>query len=214
MQNISNLFTLEDMPCFKYYQGVNHSLYMYHPIDVYINRKGCRILKNPNAKPCYIFQPSGPLSVWPCHTESINPLALPGGCFGYFETPESHNFQGTYDVCIVSRMYSTAALGTLYRFDPDYADRLFNIIPVFDKDPRDKTETAKAVGIAGFRKLVAPRKPISYLHQLNSNSPSLAAMALSVECFPDDPCTSQLANYVKWQLGQRKAELMKKVANE
>lgn len=219
--NGNNFLTIKDLSGFSCYQGLNHTIYLYSPADQYITRQGFHVLKNPQARPQPYgsLYPQGPLMVRRSTSENPSFLCLPESAFASIETPEHHGASSLVDMVIVSRLYSGYVLGSLSRFHPDYVDRLFNVDKLYDRDPIHDPG-ARIIGTASLRKATAPMRPGIYVQRLSefvpfapeSQVPSLAAMALSCQLYPNDPYAAQLAQIVSNRLQQRREQFQMQAA--
>ena len=216
-ENSNNvLFTFEDLPLFSMYIGVNHLVRMFHPSQFYVSRKDDRVLLDPEAEtqPYFTLYPGTPLSIRPVSTEPKDVLCLPSGCYEHVEIPGNW---WQYDCIIVSRLYSSTVLSLGDRVRLEFVDRLYNLVPLWDKDPQ-RSNDAHLSGAAGLRKATTPLPPAEYVKRLpkfnpcisSDQIPSLAAMALSAELYSQDPYAGEMASHVAYQIALRSAEAAKR----
>lgn len=137
---------------YNVYNGTNHELYMYDEQDVYTTRKDADnnvYYRNPNAGCRYYYKQQTPLKA---KEDSYCEQAL--YCR---QTLDFLPYYYEYDTIVVSSRYARVALAQYWQINPQYLDRLYTPIKVYDNE-NDKT----VIGTRGLYKVVVPQNVMTY----------------------------------------------------
>lgn len=183
----------------RIYNGVNHDINLYeNPANFTVNRKGQYFLTNPNAKPDRIIRQMKPMSVKtdliPTNSMTNPGLFLPEAVGAQIETLPNYF---DYDIIVVSTIYAGMAR-QLTGNNPDYLDRLYTPVPVFDDDPQVYQNNARMAGSIGFRKVWYPLAPYQYVHEFRAGRlPSVASVRVCLDIYDSHRAYCD-ANTVAW----------------
>lgn len=183
----------------RIYNGVNHNINLYeNQANFTVNRKGQYFLTSPNAKPDRIIRQMKPMSV---KTDLIptNPMTSPGlflpeAVGAQIETLPNYN---DFDIVVVSTIYAGMARQLIVN-NPDYLDRLYTPVPVFDDDPQVYRNSARMTGSIGFRKVWCPMAPQWYVVEFrNGRLPSVASARVCLDIYSHRPyCDTNTAAWL------------------
>lgn len=169
----------------RIYNGVNHGINLYeNPTNFTVNRKGQHFLTNPEAKPDRIIRQMKPLSVKtdliPMNSITNPGLFLPEPVGAQIETLPNYC---DYDIVVVSTIYAGMAR-QLTGNNPDYLDRLYTPVPVFDDNPQVYRNSARMAGSIGFRKVWYPMTPQWYVQEYRAGRlPSVASVRVCLDIY-------------------------------
>lgn len=188
----------------RIYNGTNHELNMYDPQDTYMDREGKYYLKLASSIPKSIIERGIALSVQYGINSDNNTVI---NSLHYYQPNRSYTYLDTlpnfkeYDTIVVSSKYAKIARKRCFQNDPDYLDRLFTPISIYNK------EDNKVIGAIGFQKVCDNRNIIDYCQMVDSHlrlcsaPPSLSAIASAVDYYSNfsyiDPTTLSYINYLK-----------------
>lgn len=190
----------------RIYNGINHDIRLFeNHVNFTTNRKGQHFLINPDSKPDKIIRQMKPLSV---KTDLIltntmtNPrLFLPEAVGSQIETLPNYY---DYDIIVVSTIYAGMAR-QLTGNNPDYLDRLYTPVPVYDDDPQVYRNSVRMAGSIGFRKVWYPMTPQQYVFEYRSGRlPSVSSVRMCLDIYDshryycDDYTFAWLAELRNW----------------
>ncbi len=171
----------------KYLNCTAHPIELYEQKDLTSNRKEQYYLRDSKAAPRVIIPQNMPLSI---HQHSFS--------LGEFEEVSLFSpvitvdpvLDTSYDVIIVSSRYAQVAMTTMPLYY-DLLDRLYTVVPLFNKDP-EKTEFPEKIGAAGIQKVWFSQNPVElYETILRRNCrPSLASIEVYLRLFEMNTQTS------------------------
>lgn len=168
-----------------------------HPINFYSknyaqNRKNEFFLTSENALPDKIYSQGNPLSAYSC-LERANPccdinLFFPEMLKAKLDIVPNYY---EYDVILVSSRYAALAK-QVFLNNPDYLDRLYSPITLYDKNPEESNqkslEKAQKIGCIGFRKVWSAKTPQNYMNEIKAGyCPSVASMQICQDTFRQYP---------------------------
>lgn len=169
----------------RIYNGVNHDIKLFEdPTKFTVNRKGQYFLNDPDAQPDKIIRQMKPLSVRsnpvPSGFSGIPALFLPEAVGAQIETLP--NFSD-FDIIVVSTIYAGMARQLIVN-NPEYLDRLYTPVPVYDDDPHSFRNSARMAGSIGFKKVWYPRTPQEYVMEFRAGRlPSLASVSICLDIY-------------------------------
>lgn len=169
----------------RIFNAVNHDIRLFEdPTKFTTNRKGQRFLTNPDAQPDSIIRQMNPLSVRtnpvPASFSAAPSLFLPEAVGARIDTLP--NFWD-YDIIAVSTIYAGMARQLIVN-SPDYLDRLYVPVPVYDDDPQSFRNSARMAGSIGFKKVWYPRTPQEYVIEFRAGRlPSLASVRTCLDFY-------------------------------
>ena len=169
----------------RIYNGVNHDIKLFeNPTKFTVNRKGQYFLNDPDAQPDKIIRQMKPLSV------RSNPVQASFSAASLLFLPEAVGAQietlpnfSDFDIIVVSTIYAGMARQLILN-NPEYLDRLYTPVAVYDDDPQSFRNSVRMAGSIGFKKVWYPRTPQEYVMEFRAGRlPSLASVSICLDIY-------------------------------
>lgn len=186
----------------RWRNATSHEIKFFKKDDLAANRKGQYFVQDPKVKPYLSLAQDTPLCVH-SHPFFIGECEAANLYYPGITVDPILDFNH-YDVILTSSRYSQWAAITM-PFNYDVLDRIFNVIPLYNKDP-ETAEFPEKIGAAGILKSwICPDPVRLYEAMLERNCrPSLAAIEFYIKSYEASLQTSPFPNIYSLQINLQK----------